>query len=242
GARALKQSLEAVGLEVDAPRNEAEANDKVLKEDYDAIILDLAPPPEEGLSLVKSWRQAGLTAHVLVLTPPGGFQDRVRSLDAGADDCLDKPVPFQEFLARVRALARRSSRVQGASVRVGDLEVNPASRTVRRSSQPIKVTPREFALLHYLIMHRGKVVTRAMIWEHLYDEIADYSSNVIDVHICCLRNKIDKEFDPPLILTRRREGYLLRGDDPRPEKRRTGGAAGNANRTLGSFSRSHESG
>jgi DNA-binding response OmpR family regulator len=177
------------------------------------IVLDLMLPKLDGLSLLQRWRRAGLKTHVLVLTARDRIEDKVRGLDMGADDYLTKPFQLEELLARLRALVRRGHQVKDPVLRVHDLEIDTAGRTVRRGGQAIPLTPREYGLLEFLAFHRGKVVTRAMIWEHLYDEHDENTSNVVDVYIRYLRNKIDKGFDPPLILTRRGEGYLLRGDD-----------------------------
>jgi two-component system, OmpR family, response regulator len=211
--RALKQGLEEEGFAVDTASDGPEGDYKARTAEYDVIILDLMLPREDGLSLLQRWRRNGLKTHVLVLTARGSIEDKVRGLDLGADDYLTKPFELEELLARLRALIRRGHQVKDPIIRVQDLEIDTASRTVKRGGQPIHLTPREYALLEFLAFHRGKVATRSMIWEHLYDEQDESTSNVVDVYIRYLRNKIDKGFDPPLILTRWGEGYLLRGDD-----------------------------
>jgi DNA-binding response OmpR family regulator len=210
--RALKQGLEDEGFAVDVAFDGEEGDHKARTAEYDAIILDLMLPKEDGLSLLQRWRRAGMTTHVLVLTARGSIEDKVRGLDSGADDYLTKPFELEELLARLRALVRRRHQVKDPVLRIHDLEIDTAGRTVRRGGQAIHLTPREYALLEFLAFHRGKVVTRSMIWEHLYDDQDENTSNVVDVYIRYLRNKIDKGFDPPLILTRWGEGYLLRGD------------------------------
>ena len=211
--RALKRGLEEEGFAVDTARDGEEGAHKARTAEYDVIILDIMLPKEDGLSLLKKWRRAGLKSHVLVLTARGTIEDKVKGLDLGADDYLTKPFELEELLARLRALVRRGHEIKDPVIRVHDLEIDTAARIVKRGGQAIHLTPREFALLQFLAFHRGKVVTRSMIWEHLYDEHDENTSNVVDVYIRYLRNKIDKDFEMPLILTRWGEGYLLRGEE-----------------------------
>jgi len=211
--RALKQGLEEEGFAVDTAQDGPEGDYKARTAEYDVIILDLMLPREDGLSLLQRWRRNGLKTHVLVLTARGSIEDKVRGLDLGADDYLTKPFELEELLARLRALLRRGHQVKDPVIRVHDLEIDTATRTVKRGGQAIHLTPREYALLQFLAFHRGRVVSRTMIWEHLYDEHDENTSNVVDVYIRYLRNKIDKGFEPQLILTRWGEGYMLRGDD-----------------------------
>jgi DNA-binding response OmpR family regulator len=211
--RALRQGLEEEGFAVDTATDGEEGDFKARSAEYDAVILDLMLPKVDGLTLLQRWRRDGLKTHVLVLTARGGIDDKVRGLDLGADDYLAKPFELEELFARLRALIRRGHQVKDPVVRVHDLEIDTAGRTIKRAGQTIHLTPREFALLEFLAFHRGKVVTRTMIWDHLYDEQDENTSNVVDVYIRYLRNKIDKGFDKPLIQTRWGEGYLLRGDD-----------------------------
>ena len=212
-ARALRQGLEEEGFAVDTAFDGEEGDFKARSAEYDAVILDLMLPKIDGLTLLQHWRRDGLKTHVLVLTARGAIEDKVRGLDLGADDYLTKPFELEELLARLRALIRRGHQVKDPVLRVLDLEIDTTSRTVKRAGRSIHLTPREYALLEFLAFHRGKVVSRTMIWEHLYDEQDENTSNVVDVYIRYLRNKIDKGFDPALILTRWGEGYLLRGDD-----------------------------
>jgi DNA-binding response OmpR family regulator len=211
--RALKQGLEEEGFAVDAAADGEEGDFKARTAEYDVIVLDLMLPKIDGLTLLQNWRRDGVKAHVLVLTARDSIEDKVKGLDLGADDYLAKPFELEELIARLRALIRRHHQVKDPIVRIFDLEIDTAAREVRRGGQTIRLTPREFALLEFLAFHRGKVVTRSMIWEHLYDEQDENTSNVVDVYIRYLRNKIDKGFEPPLIQTRWGEGYLLRGDD-----------------------------
>jgi DNA-binding response OmpR family regulator len=210
--RALKQGLEEEGFAVDSAYDGQEGDYKARSAEYDVIILDLMLPKEDGLSLLQRWRREGVKTHILVLTARSSIEDKVRGLDLGADDYLTKPFELGELLARLRALVRRGHQVKDPILRIHDLEIDTGARTVKRAGQPIHLTPREYALLQFLAFHQGRVVTRTKIWEHLYDEHDESTSNVVDVYIRYLRNKIDKGFDQPLILTRWGEGYLLRGD------------------------------
>jgi DNA-binding response OmpR family regulator len=211
--RALRQGLEEEGFAVDVAYDGEEGAFKARSADYDVIILDLMLPKEDGLSLLQKWRRNGLNTHVLVLTARSSIEDKVKGLDLGADDYLTKPFELEELLARLRALIRRGHQVKDPVLRIHDLEIDTAAHTVKRAGQSIHLTPREFALLRFLAFHRGQVVSRSQIWAHLYDEHDETTSNVVDVYIRYLRTKIDKGFDPPLILTRWGEGYMLRGDD-----------------------------
>jgi DNA-binding response OmpR family regulator len=211
--RALRQGLEEEGFAVDAAADGEEGDFKARTAEYDVIILDLMLPKVDGLTLLQEWRRAGIKTHVLVLTARGSIDDKVKGLDLGADDYLTKPFELNELIARIRALIRRTHQVKDPVLRIHDLEIDTAARTIKRAGKLIHLTPREFALLEFLAFHRGKVVSRSMIWEHLYDEQDENTSNVVDVYIRYLRNKIDKGFNPALILTRWGEGYLLRGED-----------------------------
>jgi DNA-binding response OmpR family regulator len=211
--RALRQGLEEEGYAVDIAYDGEEANYKAHTVEYDVVVLDIMLPKMDGLTLLHRWRKEGLKGHVLMLTARDQLDDKVKGLDAGADDYLTKPFELEEMLARVRALVRRRHEVKDPVIRVFDLEIDTAARVVKRAGQPIHLTPREYGLLEFLAFHRGRVVTRTMIWEHLYDEHDESTSNVVDVYIRYLRNKIDKGYDPPLILTRWGEGYQLRGEE-----------------------------
>ena len=213
--RALKRGLEEEGFAVDVAEDGEVGDYKARTATYDVIILDLMLPKIDGLTLLKGWRSTGLETHVLVLTARDSTDDKVHGLDLGADDYLTKPFQLEELMARMRALIRRGHQVKDPILRIFDLEIDTAARSVKRSGKSIHLTPREYALLQFLAFHRGKVVTRTMIWEHLYDEHDENTSNVVDVYIRYLRTKIDKGFDPPLIMTRWGEGYMLRGEAER---------------------------
>jgi DNA-binding response OmpR family regulator len=207
--RALKQGLEREGFTVDVALDGQVAEDLAAAADYDVIILDLGPPAEDDAAVVRRWRGKGIRSHVLVLIAGGG-EDESPEPGPEGDDYMAKPFRLQELLARLRALTRRG--VSGQLVRVHDLEIDTGARTARRGGRHIHLTRREYEILELLAMHRGRVVTRSMIWEHLYDDHDANTSNVVDVYIRYLRKKIDGLASPPLILTRRRQGYLLRGD------------------------------
>jgi DNA-binding response OmpR family regulator len=211
--RALKRGLEERGFAVDVAHDGHQGDQKALKVSYDLIVLSRELPHGDGLSLLQRWRRAGVNADVFVLTPRTMVEDEVRCLEVGADDYLTIPFEPEELFARLRALLRRGQQGKTGVVRVHDLEIDATARTVKRGGRVIQLTPREFNLLEFLAAHRGRVVTRSMIWTAVYDEQDETKSNVIDVYIRYLRRKIDKGFDPPLILTRWGEGYLMRGDD-----------------------------
>lgn len=218
----LRQGLEEEGFAVDTAVDGEEADHKARATGYDVIILDIMLPKMDGLTLLKQWRASGIATHVLMLTAKGTTDDKVAGLDTGADDYLAKPFELDELLARVRSLVRRGHHVKDPLIKAFDLTINTSARQVTRSGQRIHLTPREYALLEFLAFHRGKVVTRTMIWEHLYDEYDENTSNVVDVYIRYLRNKIDKGFEPALIQTKWGEGYLLRADDPSDDPSDTG--------------------
>ena len=211
--RSLKRGLEEEGFAVDVAEDGEEGNFKLRSTNYDVVILDLMLPKVDGITLLKRWRQAGIKTHVLVLTARDTIDNKVEGLDVGADDYMTKPFQLEELLARLRALVRRKHEIKDPILRIFDLEIDTASHTVKRGGKNIHLTPREFALLRFLAFHQGKVVSRSMIWDHLYDEHDESTSNVVDVYIRYLRTKIDKDFDLPLILTRWGEGYMLRGEN-----------------------------
>src|SRR5437764_7882522 len=168
--RALRQGLEEEGFAVDVAYDGEEGDLKARAAVYDVIILDRMLPKIDGLTLLQRWRKDGLSTHVLILSARDTGADKVAGLNQGADDYLTKPFELDELLARLRALIRRGHQVKDPILRICDLEIDTAGRTVKRAGQPIHLTPREYALLQFLAFHRGKVVSRSMIWEHLYDD------------------------------------------------------------------------
>lgn len=180
---------------------------------HDVLIVDRMLPKRDGLSVVSELRAAGVQTPALILSALGEVDDRVKGLRAGGDDYLTKPYAFSELLARIEALARRTTPEEATTkYTVADLELDRLTHKVTRSGQPILLQPREFRLLEYLMKHAGRVVTRTMLLENVWDYHFDPQTNVIDVHISRLRAKIDKEFDPPLLHTVRGVGYTIRAD------------------------------
>jgi DNA-binding response OmpR family regulator len=218
-SKMVRQGLEDEGFAVDAAMDGEEADVKARTTPYDVIILDQMLPKVDGLTLLKRWREAGITTHVLMLTAKGTTADKVAGLDTGADDYLAKggQFDFEELCARLRALVRRGHQKKDPVIRVHDLTLDTAARSVSRGGKKIGLTPREYALLEFLAYHAGSVVTRTMIWDHLYDEYDENTSNVVDVYIRYLRNKVDKGHEVPLILTKWGEGYMLRGNEDLPD-------------------------
>jgi two-component system OmpR family response regulator len=180
---------------------------------YDAMIVDRMLPGLDGIAVIQALRAAKVEAPVLILSALGQVDDRVSGLRAGADDYLTKPFAFSELLARIEALLRRRGEPKAQTrLAVGDLEMDLLARTVRRAGKQIDLQPREFRLLEYLLRHAGQVVTRTMLLESVWDYHFDPQTNVIDVHVSRLRQKIDKGFDKPLLHTVRGAGYTLRAD------------------------------
>ena len=179
---------------------------------HDVIVLDVMLPGKPGFQVVRELRQAKVATPVLLLTARDAVEDKVQGLDAGADDYLTKPFAFAELLARVRALLRRGTAARAPVLQVADLTLDPATRTVARGGEAISLTNREFALLEYLLRNAGRVLTRTMIAEHVWDYSFDSATNVIDVYVNYLRKKIDAGREPKLIHTVRGVGYVLKAD------------------------------
>jgi DNA-binding response OmpR family regulator len=211
--RSLGTGLRRAGYAVDITGSGADGLYRASAVDYDVLILDIMLPGLDGLSVLRRLREQGRDTHVLLLTARDTVDDRVTGLRAGADDYLVKPFAFDELLARVEALGRREGR-KSPVVRVGDLQIHPAARTVTRGTQEIPLLPREFALLAYLAARAGEVVSRTEIEAHIYDDRVEPMSNVIDSAICALRRKIDSPGVASMITTRRRVGYVLAATGP----------------------------
>jgi heavy metal response regulator len=180
---------------------------------HDVIVLDVMLPGKPGFQVLRELRQAKVITPVLLLTARDAVEDKVQGLDAGADDYLTKPFAFAELLARVRALLRRGKAAQAPALQVADLTLDPAARTVKRGGETIPLTNREFALLEYFLRNPGRVLTRTMIAEHVWDYSFDAGTNVIDVYVNYLRKKVDAGREPKLIRTVRGVGYVLKAGE-----------------------------
>lgn len=208
----IRRALEEESAAVDLCADGGEGLEWALGGSYDAIVLDLMLPNMPGLEILKRIRKEGLQTPVLILTARSQVDQRVQGLDAGADDYLTKPFAIEELLARIRVLLRRGSGEAKGILQVDDLVLNPASREVTRGGQRIELTSKEYALLEYLMRNHGRVLTRPMISEHVWNLDFDTFTNVIDVYVNYLRNKIDRGHERKLIHTVRGSGYVLRGD------------------------------
>lgn len=207
--RVLRRGLEQEGYAVDAAADGETALMRARSEEYDVIILDVMLPGRDGFSVCRDLRIEGRWAPVLMLTARDGVGDRIRGLDAGADDYLVKPFSFGEMLARLRALIRRGASERPSVLEVDDLVLDPATHVVTRGGTDVDLSPKEFALLEFLMRHAGEVVSRPRILEHVWDVNFDSFSNVVDVYVGYLRRKLEQPFDRPLIRTVRGVGYRL---------------------------------
>jgi len=205
----VQKGLEAELYAVDVAQDGDEAQFMVGQFDYDLAVLDLTLPRVDGLDVLKRIRETKPALPVMILTGRNRIEDRVKGLDLGADDYLTKPFSFSELSARVRALLRRAAQPAEVILRVGDLELNRVERSVKRASQPLELTPKEFSLLEYLMRNAGRCVTRAMIIEHVWNLSFDTMTNVVDVYINYLRKKVDSGHEQKLIHTVRGVGYQI---------------------------------
>jgi two-component system OmpR family response regulator len=214
-ARYLCNGLREAGYDVTWIADPAEGKRMSTSEIWDLIILDRMLPDEiDGLSIIKHLRELGKTTPIVVLSALATLDERVKGLRGGGDDYLAKPFSFPELLARVEALLRRSGiRDNGSDLRIADLRLDLTSRRAERAGKPLLLQPREFRLLEYLVRHQGQIVTRSMLLEAVWDYHFDPQTNVIDVQISRLRNKIDKGFSPALLHTIRGVGYRMGTDE-----------------------------
>ncbi|MDP9222656.1 MAG: response regulator transcription factor [Actinomycetota bacterium] len=208
-ASAIGRGLRNHGYAVDISADGVDGLSMATEYDYDAIILDLMIPGVEGVELCTQLRARGRWAPVLMLTARGSVQDRIRGLDAGADDYMVKPFAFGELLARLRSLTRGRAGERPAVLRVGDIELDPARHLVQRNGTQIDFSPREFALLEFLMRRSGEVVTRTEILDHVWDYGYDGISNVVNVYVGHLRKKLEGPFGGALIRTVHGVGYVL---------------------------------
>lgn len=209
----IKQGLSEAGYTVDGAEDGLEGLQYASAISYDAIVLDIMLPKLDGLTLLYELRDRGIKTPVLLLTARDAVADRVDGLDSGADDYLVKPFDFSELLARIRALLRRPPLAADPVLRVDNLELDTVHHEVQRANNSIQLTPREFSLLEFLMLHAGQVLTRTQMIEHVWDVHFAGDTNVVDVYIGYLRKKIDHGFDRPLIETVRGFGYRMATKD-----------------------------
>ncbi len=209
----LKKGFKEVGYAADVAGDGEEGLLLARQDHYDAIVADLMLPKLDGLGMIERVRAEGIDTPVIILSAKRSVDDRIRGLQAGGDDYMVKPFSFSELLVRVQTLLRRSQRTPQATIlEVGDLKLNLTEHTAERGGEEIDLQPREFALLEYMMRNAGRVVTKTAILEHVYDYSFDPQTNVVDVLVCRLRNRIDKPFDQKLIHTIRGVGYVLKTD------------------------------
>jgi two-component system OmpR family response regulator len=208
--RALQRGLSREGYAVDLASSGDEALEQARSYEYDAVVLDVMLPGRDGFAVCRELRRREQWVPVLMLTARDHVRDRIRGLDAGADDYMVKPFDFGEMLARLRALTRRGPSERPAVIELGDLYIDPAAHVVTRAGRNVELTPREFALLLFLARRAGEVVPRTELLEHVWDESEDGSTNVVDVYIGYLRRKLERPFRRrPLIRTVRGIGFML---------------------------------
>jgi two-component system OmpR family response regulator len=208
----LKRAFEEEGYAVDVANSGQDGLWLGTENPYDAIVLDLMLPDVDGFAVCRGLRDAGRWTPVLMLTARDAVQDRVAGLDAGADDYLTKPFSLAELLARLRALIRRGATERPSVLRVGDLSLDPAARSVARDGHAIELTAKEYALLEFFMRHPGEVLTRARLIEHVWDFAYEGDSNIVDVYVRYLRKKVDRPFGRDSIETVRGSGYRLRSE------------------------------
>lgn len=212
-ANFINSGLRAEGFAVDHAENGEDGLHLALNEPYDLAIIDLMLPKLDGLTIIEKIRQNDINTPIIILSAKRSLDDRVKGLNIGSDDYLIKPFAFSELLARIQALIRRSSKVTDpSSLTFGDLTLDLHSHKVLRAGEKIDLQPLEFSLLEFLMRNAERVVSKTMIMEHIWDYNFDPRANVIEARICCLREKIDRNFEKKLIHTVRGVGYVLRED------------------------------
>ncbi|MGL4483581.1 MAG: response regulator transcription factor [Anaerovoracaceae bacterium] len=211
--RLLEKRLKEESYSVDSCNNGEEALDFAQMVQYDCILLDLMIPRVDGIEVLKRLRKNGNSSYILIMTAKDSVEDRVRGLDAGADDYLVKPFALDELLARIRALVRRQNDNKTTELKLDDLTVDTVAHTAKRGEETIFLTSKEYALLEYLMRNQGKVLTRTQINDNVWDYSYYTESNIVDVYIRYLRNKIDANHKNKLIQTVRGFGYVMRLED-----------------------------
>jgi heavy metal response regulator len=206
----IKKGLEEEFYSVDAAYDGKEGLRLALMEEYDLIILDIMLPFKDGFTILQEIRNEKISIPVLFLTAKDTLSDKVHGLDSGADDYLPKPFAFEELLARVRALLRRGTSEKNLVLKALDLSLDTQTHTVTRNNTIVQLTPKEYSILEYLLRNKNRVISRTMLSEHVYDYHFDSDTNVIDVYINKLRNKVDKGFGTPIIHTVRGVGYIIK--------------------------------
>ena len=208
------RGLREEGYAVDSARDGRSALEQLAINTYDAVVLDVMIPAPDGFEVARQMRSVKLSTPVLMLTARDAVEDRITGLDSGADDYLVKPFAFSELLARIRALLRRTPITAAPTLQSGDLKIDTASHRVFRGDEEVVLTSKEYALLEYMVRNANRVITRAEIAEHVWDENFDPFSNLIEVYMNRLRRKIDRS-EPHRIVTRRNEGYMFRDEEKR---------------------------
>jgi two-component system OmpR family response regulator len=207
----VSKGLREAGFAVDTAGDGAEGLHLAVTEPYDAAVVDIMLPGLDGLSLIERVREKNIKTPVLILSARRTVDDRVKGLQTGGDDYMTKPFSFSELLSRIQALIRRATQTSDPSVlRAGDLTIDLLSREANRGGEPVTLPSREFALLEYLMRNKGRIISKTSILEHVYDYSFDPQTNVVDVLVCRLRNKVDRDFEPKMIHTVRGTGYVLK--------------------------------
>jgi two-component system, OmpR family, response regulator len=208
----IKRGLEEQRWQVELVPDGADGESRALRDQYDLVILDMRLPGRPGLDVLRNLRAKGFERPVLVLTAQDAVDAKVTTLRAGADDYVTKPFAFEELLARVEVLSRRPRAIAPPVLRAGDLELDPGTREVRRRGDPVELTPKEYAVLEYLMRHAGRVMSRTLITEYVWGYHFDPGTNIVDVVINHLRKKLDNDPENRLIATVRGVGYVIRHD------------------------------
>jgi DNA-binding response OmpR family regulator len=217
-AKFIEQGLREEHYVIECAYDGEQGLEMALGGEYDGIVLDLMLPKRDGISLLREFRARGMTTPVLILTAKGTIQDKITGLDSGADDYLAKPFHFEELTARIRSMLRRSSVEKSTQLKVGDLALDPITRKAKRGASEIELTAREYALLEYLMRNADRVLSRSVITQHVWNYNFAVDSNLVDVYINRLRNKIEADGGSRLIHSIRGVGYVMREGVPEEEK------------------------